>query len=30
MTEALVLTMMNPPPNGDAEFNDWANTEHIP
>ena len=30
MTEALLLTMMDPPPDGDAEFNDWANTEHVP
>jgi hypothetical protein len=30
MTEALLLTMMDPPQSGDAEFNDWANLEHIP
>ncbi|SRR5258705_258188 len=30
MTEALLLTMMDPPQGGDAEFNDWANLEHIP
>lgn len=30
MKDALLLTMMNPPPDGDAEFNDWADTEHIP
>ncbi len=28
--QALLLVMMDPPPGGDAEFNDWANLEHIP
>ncbi|MFP3554862.1 DUF4286 family protein [Paraburkholderia sp. SIMBA_049] len=27
---ALLLTMMNAAQGGDAEFNDWANLEHIP
>lgn len=30
MNNALLMTMMNPPADGDAEFNDWANTEHLP
>jgi hypothetical protein len=30
MTEALLLTMMSPTRGGEAEFNDWVNTEHIP
>lgn len=30
MKDALLLTMMNPAPQGDAEFNDWADTEHLP
>ncbi|KAF1018440.1 MAG: hypothetical protein GAK30_03677 [Paracidovorax wautersii] len=30
MSSALLLTMMNPPAGGDDEFNDWADTEHIP
>ena len=30
MTDALLLTMMNPPVNGDEEFNAWADTEHLP
>jgi hypothetical protein len=30
MTEALLLTMMDPAPGGEAEFNDWANSEHVP
>jgi len=28
--QALLLVMMDPPAGGDAEFNDWANLEHIP
>lgn len=28
--EGLLLTMMNAAPGGDAEFNAWANGEHIP
>src|SRR5258705_6196236 len=30
MMQALLLLMMDPPPGGDAEFNAWANEEHIP
>jgi len=30
MRDALLLTMMNPPADGDAEFNAWADTEHVP
>src|SRR3954466_12273248 len=30
MTQALLLLMMDPPLGGDAEFNAWANDEHIP
>jgi len=30
MMQALLLLMMDPPPGGDAEFNAWANDEHIP
>ncbi len=29
-SQALLLTMMDAPKGGDAEFNDWANLEHIP
>jgi hypothetical protein len=30
MIQALLLTMMDPAAGADEEFNDWANTEHIP
>lgn len=30
MTDGLLLTMMNPPADGDAEFNAWVDTEHLP
>jgi len=28
--EGLLLTLMNPPPGGEDEFNDWVDLEHIP
>jgi hypothetical protein len=30
MPGALLLVMMTPAEGGDAEYNDWANTEHLP
>src|SRR4051812_32264714 len=30
MADGLLLTMMSPPADGDAEFNAWADTEHVP
>jgi hypothetical protein len=30
MTTGLLLAMMSPAEGGDAEYNDWANTEHLP